>query len=522
MFCGQCGTAIDPGAKFCEECGSQVDNDNIPFPLQVPSPQSPRPFHTRGFIAAILVALVLGGGLWLAFRPAKIELVDVAKVLPENTAVLISFRDLVIYWEAIEKSNFYQTVRTTVAWRELTNQLQTDEEFQTFQASLDQLGVNKTILKHAGDLISLGIVIDPANPHEEPAPLLILQGSAALQLAERAGVLKKLIEDRGYTVRVEQTGGVVLHSVRLGIEDLYYVFAGNFVLASPRHDLVREAVARLQDKKRATLADTPSFVGALDVQSEPQTMFVYLNGPVLLHFMTEKTKGNEAWQAFLNGAPPIQALALSISFDQGLVARSRLLVDQIKMREKGLPLNLRHSITNASLALLPAETLGYHLISGAYFTDYLPQTYGKEIDKVSAELGVDLRQELLSYVGHEVTIAFLEPDPDLPLPVPGLVLALEARRGEESFRAFEAVIARVTDQLRRSGRIGMQEATDYRGIRIVFYRSAGGISLVYARVGDFLVVGTGVNVVKKVWMSPKAVGLTCYTSFSRTVGSGSI
>lgn len=221
MFCAQCGTAIEPGAKFCEECGNQVDNDITVFPLQATSPQSPRPFHTRGFIAAVLAALVLGGGLWLAFRPAKIELVDVAKVLPENTAVLISFRDPVTYWEAIEKSNFYQTIQTTAAWRELTSQLQTDEGFQTFQASLDQLGVNKTILKHAGDLISLGIVIDPANPHEEPAPLLILQGTAALQLAERAGVLKKLIEDRGYTVRVEQTGGMTLHSVRLSTEELY-------------------------------------------------------------------------------------------------------------------------------------------------------------------------------------------------------------------------------------------------------------------------------------------------------------
>src|SRR4029450_12598684 len=108
-------------------------------------------FPVRGIIAAFLVILVFGGALWLAFRQEKVELVDVARILPENTALLLSFRNPLTQWEAIEQSNFYQAVRATPVWRELSSQFQADEEFQALQESFAQLNRNRAILKQMDD-----------------------------------------------------------------------------------------------------------------------------------------------------------------------------------------------------------------------------------------------------------------------------------------------------------------------------------------------------------------------------------
>ena len=92
-FCPQCGSPLEPKARFCGRCGRPVTGDSTATPAQQPSP-TPAPRRRTGLVGRLLVGLiaigmclclVASGAILFQTRGGSIPCLE-ALLLPESPA----------------------------------------------------------------------------------------------------------------------------------------------------------------------------------------------------------------------------------------------------------------------------------------------------------------------------------------------------------------------------------------------------------------------------------------------------
>lgn len=495
-------------------------------------PRNPTP--RRFGLVSLVAALLLSAGLAFACNrdststadlPGDVETQAVATGLPAGASVVVSGYDLQAFWTRLEGTQLYQALAAIQGVRDAFAPM---TDAGATGLTLDEA----TVMNLLGNKFDLGFygplpedradVLLLAEVEDEDAARPLLQGLEGRVATERGATFSD-VEVAGRTVR--------LATDAQGEEVLLYTLAdGRFVLSSTRARLEQALVAGDGEQ---TMVDVEDYVSILEKLPDA-TITMWVDQRAIAEasraaMEADTTAGDpgagEEEQRMAAAASAFEEYNLVRDFGLGVFwsdagirtdVYTRVLADR---RPELAEMMTRPPAEVRSIAFQPIGTILYTayntLDPGLVYrqlTDYAVEATRVQMDvkgtpdsmradslvqsNIAAfelETGLDIENDILSWMGEEVSFSITGVDRSGFFPVPEFALAIaskDAGRARAFFQKFETLLADAARE-RASMPVSWQ-GEEYEGQAIRFAPTpvGEGLSVSYAVTNDFALVAS--------------------------------
>lgn len=484
-------------------------------------------------------ALVLGCGKdegETAPAPAGVQTQAVATSLPEGATVVVSGYDLEGFWTRLQGTRLYQELTSIQDVQQTMAPLQ--ESQREIQEEICVRFDEETILSLLGGKFDLGFY---GPLPEDRADLLLV---ADIEDEEQARSIveeceSQLVDEKGATFRDEEIGGsqVRVATNREGEEVLFYALEGGSLKIATTLDRMRSAVSIGEDEAARPMTGVDEYTEVVEKLSDA-TVVVWIDQQALRQATraaadttggAETARQRERLDAATSAIENYFASSLGVGIhwvESGIRSdvyarfpedgdRSRIMkmLTEPSGEIRSLSYQPESTLLYASLASFDARVVYDELyryaveatrvqmdVAGTADSTRADSVVSQQLAAVESQLGIDVEDEIVEWVGDEVAISITGVDRTGFFPVPEVGLTIAARDVEQARASMAKIEGVVTEMARARASIPLEwQEESYEGqtIRYAPTPMGEGLSVAYVVTDPFLLLGSSRGLVKR-------------------------
>jgi hypothetical protein len=487
----------------------------------------------------------------------RIETKAVAGDLPGGAAVVISFYDLESFWTRLKATQFYTQLRAIPEVQRVLDPTQNPdlaEGLQGFQATLGVPFNEQTLFRTLGKKIQVGLypkAASAATPSAADAGAAEAAGGTSLQTAGGATVDQRLVivsemgdkdamasilnnlrtkaQAEGANFAQEKYKGVDVTVVSDpgGMVRGLYAFHKDKLVASTDQAGLQSAVDALDGNGGSMQADSLYQRGLKHVGEANLTLFIRKSGfKDMMQGMMGAAGGAGDQQAMIDATDKYNIQRATVVgagwSNEGLQVRSYSLLDPGAAGAAPLLDMLKTPPSSVEVVgYFPDSTLGFYAVNFldapkiydfamGYMKDLARAAQADEqaaaqIDQGIAEFqaasGMDIRTDILGWMGREVAIGVNGVVKGGFFPVPELSIVIQSTDQARTKAFFDKLEAKLTETMQQSPQgfpLQFQEE-DYKGVKLRYAPTPMGEGLApgYALHEDYAIITLSRNTLKR-------------------------
>ncbi len=442
-------------------------------------------------------------------KKTKISLLP--SIFPASPVIWVHLKELGKQYNRIKKSNFYkQAIEYKIfdPSQPLSvnfSQLSKKKRFSKFSSQLEE----NFLIDFLGQ--EIGLALYPPNKKGASHFIFAAKISAVTKTQEKIKRLKDTLLGGSATVSEKKYNekNIITYLSQDKKSSFHYIIFKDHFIGSSDEDLLKKGIDLMEGKGSDPFIQSEEFNSLFKRPDLARVGLIFVDiermVPDISTYMALSQKESPGKvENTRKQLEPLKSLGLTFSVQKGLEIKSTLLVNTKAADQKVRQITSLPPRELKSLGFIPGNSVVYgaNIYDPIYFYEQFTRGFeaaGKKKkskslnDFLKKSVGVELKKEMIPFLGNEFFYSASAPEKDSPFPIPEITIGLEIKDEKK----IEALLSKIETSITKSFQQKAFKKEIFKGYTVKSVPTPMGVQPGYSIVNNFLVLSVNKAGIKR-------------------------